>query len=104
MDVHLPPRMPLNRALVANMELDLTGPDVQVFTPLLQRGVFVRIDRGTTVRSFLCQALELTADFVEQCISTIFLNGRPVDSLKAKLKHGDTLALSPSPHGGQIAQ
>jgi hypothetical protein len=94
MDVYLPPHLPLNSALVASMELELTGHDVQAFTPLLQRGVFIRIDPGTTVRSFLCQALELTPDFVEQSISTIFLNGRPVDSLEAKLKHGDTLALS----------
>jgi hypothetical protein len=94
MDDHLPPCFPLNTALVANLELDLAGYDLPVFTPLLQRGVFIRIDQEATIRSFLCQALELAADFVEQGISTIFLNGRPVDSLEAKLRHGDTLALS----------
>ncbi len=94
MHVHLIPQLPLNTALVANLEIDLAGYDLQVFTPLLQRGVFIRIDPGATVRSFLCQALELATNFVEQRISTIFLNGRPVDSLEAKMRHGDTLALS----------
>jgi hypothetical protein len=94
MPVHLTPQLPLNIALVANLELDLVEHDWKVFTPLLQRGVFIRIDQGATVQSFLCRDLELTPDFVEQCISTIFLNGRPVDSLEAKLRHGDSLALS----------
>jgi hypothetical protein len=94
MHVHVTPQLPLNTELVANLELDLAECDWQVFTPLLQRGVFVRIGPGATVRSFLCQALELAPDFVERSISTVFLNSRPVDNLEAKLRHGDTLALS----------
>jgi hypothetical protein len=94
MHVHIAPQLPLNTALVANLELDLTEYDVQVFTPLMQRGVFMRIDQGATLRNFLCQALGLATDFVEGSISTIFLNGRPVDSLEVKLRHGDILALS----------
>jgi hypothetical protein len=94
MHVHIAPQLPLNTALVANLELDLIEYDVQIFTPLMQRGVFMRIDQGATLRSFLCQALGLATDFVETSISTIFLNGRPVDSLEVKLRHGDILALS----------
>jgi hypothetical protein len=94
MHVHVAPQIPLNTALVANLELDLIEYDVQVFTPLMQRGVFMRIDQGVSLRSFLCQALGLATDFVEGSISTIFLNGRPVDNLEVKLRHGDILALS----------
>lgn len=94
MHIHVPPHLPLDTTPVANLEIDVVGCDVPIFTPLLQRGVFIRIDRGGTVRSFLCQDLELTADFVEESISTIFLNGKPLDRLEARLRHGDTLALS----------
>ncbi len=94
MDVHLPPHLPLDTAQVANLELDVAGYDWPVFTPLLQRGVFFRIARGATIRTLLCQDLELTEDFVERRISTIFLNGKPVDTLEAKLRPGNVLALS----------
>ena len=94
MQAHLSPHLPPNDDLVATLELELAGDNLQVFAPLLQRGVFTRIARGATVRSFLCQDLELDADFVEHRISTIFLNGKPVDALNARLRQGDTLALS----------
>lgn len=88
------PHPDLNSALVANLELDLGAAALPVFAPLLQQGVFVRILRGATVESFLCLDLALAADFVEQRISTIFLNGKPVDTLEARLRDGDVLALS----------
>jgi len=94
MQVHLPSQLPRNASQIANLELDLAGFDLQVFTPLLQGGVVMRLARGITVRGFLGLTLGLAADFVEQNISTIFLNGKPVDSLEARLRHGDTLALS----------
>ena len=88
------PKIPLNAALVAVLELKMAGDDIQVFVPLLQTGVLMHIARGATIRSFLCQTLGIDPDFVEQRISTIFLNGRPVDNLEAKLRQGYTLALS----------
>ena len=87
-------RLPLNPALVATLELLLAGDDFRVFASLMQRGVFIRLARRATLWSLLCQDLELEAGFVEQRISTIFLNGRPVDTLEAKLRQGDILALS----------
>ena len=94
MDVHMPACFPPKAALVVTMELELSGVDLQVFAPILQRGVFFRIARGATIRSLLCQDLELTADFVERRVSTIFLNGKPLDTLEVRLRPGDVLALS----------
>jgi hypothetical protein len=94
MQIHPPPHLPLDSALIANLELDPAAFDLQVFTPLLQGGVVMRLAQGIAVGGFLGLTLGLAADFVEQNISTIFLNGKPVDSLEARLRPGDTLALS----------
>jgi hypothetical protein len=88
------PQPDMNSASVATLELDLGAAALTVFGPLLQQGVFVSILQGATVRSFLCLDLALAADFVEERISTIFLNGKPVDTLEARLRDGDVLALS----------
>jgi hypothetical protein len=88
------PHPDLNRALVATLELEVAAEALPVLAPLLQRGVFVRISRGAALRSFLGQDLELEPGFVEQRISTIFLNGKPLDNLDARLRDGDVLALS----------
>jgi hypothetical protein len=62
---------------------------------LLQRGIVVKAPVNCTVRDFLNGQLKLSADYVENRISTILLNGKPVDNIdKATLKDGDTLALS----------
>ena len=50
---------------------------------------------GTTVHGFLAKELELSEQYIENRIQTIFLNGRAVDNMKtAELSGGDTLALS----------
>jgi hypothetical protein len=62
---------------------------------LLQRGMMMKAPVNCTIREFLNRQLKLSADYVENRISTILLNGKPVDNIdKATLKDGDTLALS----------
>jgi hypothetical protein len=62
---------------------------------LLQRGIVVKAPVNCTIRDFLNGQLKLSSDYIENRISTILLNGKPVDNIdKATLKNGDTLALS----------
>jgi hypothetical protein len=80
---------------LGTLEIDLIGNRLTSFSPLLQRGVIVRLGEETNVSNFLCHHLGIEPEFVEHAITTIFLNGRPVDDLdKATLGNGDTLALS----------
>jgi hypothetical protein len=85
----------MTEAAIGTLELDFGAGCLASFSPLLQRGIIVRLDEETSVGNFLCRHLNIEAEFVEQAITTIFLNGRPVDDLNnATLGNGDTLALS----------
>ncbi|HNU91565.1 MAG TPA: hypothetical protein PKO25_06810 [Spirochaetota bacterium] len=65
------------------------------FFPLFLEGVALETETGKTVREFLCAVLGVDEAYVEGRISTIFLNGRPVDDLDAAIvDDGSVLALS----------
>jgi len=87
---------------VKNERLTLfSGPGVlALFTPLLQEGVRVDADVDRSLRSFLCDQLELDPLYVDERIQTVFLDGKPVDRLEAAtVRHGAVLALSASMPG-----
>jgi hypothetical protein len=85
----------LTASAIGTLELDLIEARWRSFSSLLQKGIIVRLAAATSVRTFLCQHLGLDPEFVEQVITTIFLNGKPVDNLdQARVGNGDTLALS----------
>jgi hypothetical protein len=70
---------------------DLTS----AFYPLLQQGVGVRAGTGVSVRSFLCEGLGLSPDYLETRVQTVFLDGKAVDDLdSARVRDGSILALS----------
>ncbi len=65
------------------------------FFPLFQEGVRLETDTGISVREFLCARLGIDERYVEERISTIFLNGKPVDDLDTSVLGDDSvLALS----------
>jgi hypothetical protein len=85
----------VTESAIGTLELDLSEDHWKSFSPLLQRGIIVRLGEETSVRNFLCQHLGIDPEFVEQAITTIFLNGKPVDNLdQTTVGSGDTLALS----------
>jgi hypothetical protein len=75
--------------------LALEAEALPLFFPLVQQGVGMEVMAGTSVREFLCRDLGLDSAYVEGRISTLFLDGSPVDDLDcAFLDDGMTLALS----------
>ncbi len=81
------------------MHLTLTlRPDkgnLSSFSPLLQQGFWVKAPIGSSVKQLLCKQYMVEADYLMQRISTILLNGKPVDDVEtAFLKDGSTLALA----------
>src|SRR4030042_6279318 len=79
----------VNLSLVAEPKL------FEKFLQLLQKGVKVTARIGSTVRSFLCDDLGLSPEYVDKRIQTLFLNGKAVDNPDtARLKEDSTLALS----------
>jgi hypothetical protein len=66
-----------------------------VFYPLLQQGFRVDVVVGQSIQKILCHQLNINADYLEERIKTIFLNGKPVDDVhSAIIKDGATLSLS----------
>jgi hypothetical protein len=67
----------------------------EAFSTIFQQGVTLKIRTGISVRDFLCGNLGLSSEYVENRISTIFLNGQPVDNLDSShIKDRSTISLS----------
>jgi molybdopterin converting factor small subunit len=80
---------------MSSVELCLGADALATFSLLLQQGVLLPLAAPIRLSLFLYHHLELAPDFVEHYLTTVFLNGRPVDDLdRATLRPGDTLALS----------
>jgi hypothetical protein len=67
---------------------------IGAFFPLLQKGFFIEITTAN-LNDLLCRTCGLHPAEVKDRIQTVFLNGKPVDDLKAvNVQDGDCLALS----------
>jgi hypothetical protein len=63
--------------------------------PLLQKGFVVRSWTGIPVAGFLTEEMGLDSMYVRNRITTIFLDGKPVDDIeKSIVRNGSLLALS----------
>jgi hypothetical protein len=75
--------------------LTLAKEKIPYLFQLLQQGFMVRVQIGGSLRALLSQQLNISPEFLEGRIKTIFLDGKPVDDMDATIiKEGSTLALS----------
>jgi len=75
--------------------LSANADSLKGLLPLLQHGAEVTVDAGLTVSSLLTEHYSIDPLYVKHFISTIFLDGKPVDDPgSAALRDGATLALS----------
>jgi hypothetical protein len=82
-------------ALLERRDLTLPPSRLGRFHALLQRGVAMRIAAPRSALQFLTEDLGLDPRYVEERISTVFLDGAVVDALgAASLRAGSLLALS----------
>ncbi len=80
-----------------NGQLRLTVEEVifRKFFLFVQHGFQLDTSVGCSVRTLLCETFGLSTEFVVDRITTIFLDGRPVDDIEtAILQDGMTLSLS----------
>ena len=65
------------------------------FHPILQAGFFVKARVGKSIDYFLCEQMGISPHYVQERISTVFLDGKPVDNIEsAIIGEGSVLALS----------
>lgn len=77
------------------VSLNLAADQLNIFFPILQKGVTVPAVTGCTLRSLLCDQFGIPADYVTDRITTIFLDNRPVDDLDHTIvQQGSRVTLS----------
>lgn len=75
------------------LEADLSA--MGALFPLLQRGVRVKAEKGSSIKALLCDTMGVSPEYVDQRIQTIFLDGKPVDDPGTTVLHeGSRIALS----------
>ncbi len=68
---------------------------LSVLSPLFQRGFWVWCGLGGTLQELLCGQLGVSSQYVVDNITTLFLDGQPVDHLEVLIgKPGTSIALS----------
>jgi hypothetical protein len=87
---------PCDPSLRFEIEQDSSG----LFALLFQYGVLVRCRAGITVEELLVSHFGIVHEYLEKRLSTVFLDGAPVDDIgSAAIASGMTLALSSSMPG-----
>lgn len=77
------------------LNITVEEDQVSAFFPLLALGFTVKTKVGVSVQELLCRQLGLSADYLDNRLQTIFLEGKAVDNVKtAVIRQGSTLALS----------
>jgi len=68
---------------------------VPFFFPVLQKGFIQKTEVGCTLRELLAERFGVSAEYIENRIQTVFLDGKPVDDMDAAVvRDGAVLALS----------
>ncbi|MDD2465703.1 MAG: hypothetical protein PHI97_17025 [Desulfobulbus sp.] len=76
------------------LEIDVPTKVLPAFASLLQHGVLFPLQHPIPLLSFLVTLPGFTADYIEENVQTIFINGVAADSLDRELVDGTTVALS----------
>jgi hypothetical protein len=77
------------------LHLTVNSQIVPFFFPVLQKGFMQKIQVGCSLKELLSAGFGLSAEYIENRIQTIFLNGKPVDDMDtAIVRDGSSLALS----------
>ncbi len=77
------------------MKLQLAADQLNIFFPILQKGVTIPATVGCTLKSLLCDQFAIPADYVTDRITTIFMNNCPVDDLERTIiQDGSRVTLS----------
>ena len=78
-----------------NLRLTVESDRLSLFSSLLGQGFTLKVRTGCSLRELLCEQLGVHADYVDQRIQTIFLDGKTVDDVDtAVIRQESTLALS----------
>ena len=82
-------------ATLQSLTLHVTRALLPSFYQFLQRGFFFGALVGCNIRALLCEQLGLDEQYVSERVTTVFLNGKPVDDIDSVIvREGSVLSLS----------
>ena len=94
------PESPALGSISHHIRFVLDPNRVSLFSPLFQRGVYVLSLSGSTLKKFLCDQLGILPEYLGERITTLFLDGKPVDDPASVTITADaTVSLSASMPG-----
>lgn len=77
------------------LRFEIGQDETQLFTLLFQYGVHVRCTTGVTIEKLLVEHFGIAREYLEEKLTTVFLDGSAVDDIgEALVFDGTTLALS----------
>jgi hypothetical protein len=77
------------------LRLTISSAEESRFSEILQKGFAFNTLVGIHIKTFLCDFMALDPQYIQERISTIFLDGKAVDNIEeAIIREGSTLALS----------
>lgn len=77
------------------LSIGIDPKQIRVFYPLLQQGFRLNVVVGQSIHSLLKEVLHIDAEYIEERIKTVFLDGKPVDDFhSAIVTDGATVSLS----------
>ncbi|MBP1748440.1 MAG: hypothetical protein H6Q52_979 [Deltaproteobacteria bacterium] len=79
---------------------EIKEEETQLFALLFQHGVCIRCTTGVTIEELLVAHFGIAREYLEKKLTTVFLNGAPVDDIsEVPISDGMALALSSSMPG-----
>jgi hypothetical protein len=82
-------------AEIRKLRMVLSQNQLPAFFPLLQRGVWLRVQVGCSIMKLLTEQFGVAEDYVIERITTLFLDGKAIDDPETSyVKEGSTVALS----------
>ncbi len=85
----------MNDGRIRELSLTVESRILPIFFSILQDGFLIEAQLGCSIREFLRKRCQLAHDTIANRISTVFLDGKPVDDLDSVfIKENCTLALS----------
>jgi hypothetical protein len=87
--------IPMGLQQPVELSLTIKPETVHEFFSLVGKGFALTVRGGCSIKDLLCHQLGIDAEYVEQRIQTVFLNGKAVDDIEtAVVREGAVLALS----------
>ncbi len=85
----------MNNSKLTTLSLCVEEHVLARILPILQKGFIIWSRAGCSLNELLCMQQKISSDYIAERISTIFLDGKPVDDIDKTVIHdGSSIALS----------